>query len=1189
MPLPEFDPSKPFENDEKPLPAFDPSQAFEEVKPKAKAVSVTTKPTIAKPSSVRQTSAVPQPRGPSAPIAGGSDPVNAWDATPKSDNIALDDPQGDKAQEYQSYMFHQAPRSKRSDAEEAAYVYKKFPELFGTDDPKLKAMRLNQIKQGVQYYRSGGVDNLGLYTNPENVPDAITVTADKGQLQEARANKEAEKNLFINAGHSLYDVADSVGGGIDKTFQGLTRLIAKGTDAVGITDNKDQELAREFGDMNDKAERIYYNPGGKSQALGEFVGSNAAFLPLAELTPATKLLGAGGLAAGGDMAAQGALMSEINSGGDASLQDVIGEASLAAIVGGLLHGRGPKEIGDRYGQRQPREGETSTPVSTYDQDVELLRGIGVAPEDLPTGVTPTDAVDALLKAKHLKNQAESFKGTPEPTPETAFKNPEGDLKSLEQRLAAEAEAFSGKPLDDGTVPTEPVQPDESGISKKEANKLYEQETAAPVKLTPKQMEAKLKAEADAFVNRDGAAASSTGPEASQEAPKSGSSEEPAPEEPQASQAPDPDEVSSRLIEELEKAGKARPEQEALYKQERAARAARAKAIPAHIQGKERSDLRKQIMSGELPKADFEAVGDKFTPEEIDSLHAKINNSNLGEYDQLTAVRGLEKLLQGTLPASSELSKLSEIFSPEFVKAVVKHRSILAKSTNLFENFAGSLKSIAATMDLSAPLRQGAPLIHRKEYWSAFANMFRYATSTKAFNELENGIRARPNYNRMMESGLFLAEHGHSLAAREEQFMDTWVSKLPFIKHSNQAYTGFLNKLRADTFDALVNKAEAAGLPVNDADIAHYINVATGRGRLGAAEKYAVGLNTVFFSPRFLSSRITMLNPMYYAKLDPLVRREAIKSLVAYGSVATSALALARQAGLDVSFDPRSKDFAKITVGNSHFDLGAGFGQVIRLATSLSEDAFQKGQDAWNGTEHKPKFGEKTEAQVFGNFIRSKTSPIASFAWDYLDGKDMVGQPFSLKKEAASKFVPLFLQDYAGLVQDEGWGKGSALAVPALFGVGVQTYQKKDKGPQMGPDLDPSKPFEDTPSNTKPKVTKDKSLPAFDPEQSFEETTKDNVKAVALIQSLGIRPTDKGVRSHEEQQFLYDHYKGVAKPGTGHHEDGRAVDFHLGKNVNVVKLKKTFTDNGYKGVKIITKPHGHGLHGHIQWDSYDGEG
>src|SRR4029078_11831469 len=97
--------------------------------------------------------------------------------------------------------------------------------------------------------------------------------------------------------------------------------------------------------------------------------------------------------------------------------------------------------------------------------------------------------------------------------------------------------------------------------------------------------------------------------------------------------------------------------------------------------------------------------------------------------------------------------------------------------------------------------------------------------------------------------------------------------------------------------------------------------------LGPLEGSATALADVFFAPRLAASRIhnytQVLNPKFYTELDPMVRKEALKSLAAVAGFALSMDALAKLAGAEVSLDPRNPDFLKGKFGNTRFDPFAG--------------------------------------------------------------------------------------------------------------------------------------------------------------------------------------------------------------------------------------------------------------------------
>jgi hypothetical protein len=104
----------------------------------------------------------------------------------------------------------------------------------------------------------------------------------------------------------------------------------------------------------------------------------------------------------------------------------------------------------------------------------------------------------------------------------------------------------------------------------------------------------------------------------------------------------------------------------------------------------------------------------------------------------------------------------------------------------------------------------------------------------------DSIETRPNVDLYHRSGLKLTDLSKDTGQREEQFPVSYAEKIPIAGHgvraSGRAYTGFLNKMRVDMFDHLIEHARKQGVNVEDRKfqrgLATYINSATGRGSLG---------------------------------------------------------------------------------------------------------------------------------------------------------------------------------------------------------------------------------------------------------------------------------------------------------------------------------------------------------------------
>lgn len=365
------------------------------------------------------------------------------------------------------------------------------------------------------------------------------------------------------------------------------------------------------------------------------------------------------------------------------------------------------------------------------------------------------------------------------------------------------------------------------------------------------------------------------------------------------------------------------------------------------------------------------------------------------------------------------------------------------------------KSFLASIDMSAPFRQGALLTasNPKAGVRSFGEMFRQAFSEKKANEWLLKLRETPEYQLMKQSKLYIAEPNTKLTAKEEQFMSNIASKIPLIgrlvKGSERAYTGYLNKIRVDVFANGADRLMDQGItPESNPEAykawANFVNNATGRGNLGGLERSAVVLNTFFFSPRYLASRINLLNPVTYVKMPKEVRMMAMKSILTYAAFGTLVIAMAGAAGADVEKDPRSSDFGKIKINNTRFDIWAGFQQIIRLFAQLAT-AERKSTSTGKITKIDGKsFPFEDRGDVALRFVRSKLAPSAGTSVNLLTGKDLLGNEVTIEGEAVKNIIPLYLQDIGSIYKTESPTALISSMLPAFFGVGVQNYAPSKK-------------------------------------------------------------------------------------------------------------------------------------------------
>ena len=521
----------------------------------------------------------------------------------------------------------------------------------------------------------------------------------------------------------------------------------------------------------------------------------------------------------------------------------------------------------------------------------------------------------------------------------------------------------------------------------------------------------------------------------------------------------------RVMRALKEAKPIRSSQEALYSAERSKRLGKALGIGQRVGGQKGYYAQLEALEGELPRKEYESILKSLEQGDVDNLFQHIESTDtLVGFQKITAKTGLNKLFGqsgGEVPTHGELSLLKNVFGDDFVNTLLQKRDTLTKLKDLGLDLLGVTRASMTTGDLSALLRQGLFTLptHPIKFFQNAGKSLKFFASPKAFEQSQLEIIKRPTYQAMIESKLPLTNIGYDLSTREEKFMSTIAEKIPLwgrvIKASNRAYSGFLNRMRADIFDQLhqeVIKQGVTGINRTQAlqSISNVVGTLTGRGDLPKSiGKFATILNQVFFSPRLMASRINMLNPVYYIKQHPIARKELLKSM--FGTTATilSVLGMAKLNGAEVGTDPRSADFSKIKVGNTRYEITGGVSPYIRLIAQMITGKLVSsttGETMTLGEGYRP----LTRTEIVGRFLETKESPNITFITSLLRGENMIGEKFDVKSELAQRFIPMMLTDLQEVIDEYSIG-GSPREIPAVFGIGTQTYgpiSKKDIQPKI---------------------------------------------------------------------------------------------------------------------------------------------
>lgn len=439
-----------------------------------------------------------------------------------------------------------------------------------------------------------------------------------------------------------------------------------------------------------------------------------------------------------------------------------------------------------------------------------------------------------------------------------------------------------------------------------------------------------------------------------------------------------------------------------------------------------------------------------------------------EYGQSEPVR-YQRVLKSIAEAESKLKELKALpklkpravlskrleraeFDRNEIRRAIRRKLAELKPRSVWGAGAAPLsaaRAIMASMDFSAVLRQGGMIAFGHPFTAARAlgPMLKALSPRQADAEMRR-IYARESAPRMAHDGLHFSDPNiGGTVATEEIFRSRLIDKLPGIRQgvqaSGRAFTVFLNRLRADTYDAMTATLSRNGeaTETEGRAIANYINVATGYGSLGRFSAAADAVNSIFFAPRYLASRFQLLTlePVLGKHGGTLRTRRLILQEYARTAIGLGlTLALAHLAGADIKmWPPDDPDFLKIRVGNTRIDLFFGLQQIIRFG---AREAVQ----ARKTIRGEPRRFKESGGYIAWDFLRTKFSPLLAIPGNILSGETAVHEPVTLKGELFS-VLPMAGQDIYETMREHELPAATALALLSILGAGVQTYGDRKPG------------------------------------------------------------------------------------------------------------------------------------------------
>ena len=439
----------------------------------------------------------------------------------------------------------------------------------------------------------------------------------------------------------------------------------------------------------------------------------------------------------------------------------------------------------------------------------------------------------------------------------------------------------------------------------------------------------------------------------------------------------------------------------------------------------------------------------------------------GEFLQRDSLMAMtELLMKGAIPEPRFFEQWASVFGRDFAVAVNKFARLKPSVKAQIIDGLNLPRAVLSTMDFSATLRQGLILsiVRPQDVPRSFWRQGKYFFSEKHSWYMDDAIRNHAYYPTAVRYGLEFPDIPGSLTRsggmKEELWISSAAEKLPFVKRSGRAFTGYLNEMRMSAFEAGYNgmkgiKGIKGELPLGgvkttavspsfESDLrllAKFINHASGRGKLPfGMNQYSDLFGILLFSPKYQMSTLGLpriIGQMLLSK-NPYLRKQGAHALVRFvgGGVALAGLLNETSAfgsrGMDV--DPRSANFGKIKIGNQTLDTWRGYAQYIRFAGQMLTGESKSAND--NLTKE-----DKFEKAV--KLLQSKSSPALGLMIELMKGENYMGEPIfsgttGFIKQVRDRMLPLALQDIMDAMEMDGMN-GLAIAAPSAFlGVGVLT-------------------------------------------------------------------------------------------------------------------------------------------------------
>jgi hypothetical protein len=438
-----------------------------------------------------------------------------------------------------------------------------------------------------------------------------------------------------------------------------------------------------------------------------------------------------------------------------------------------------------------------------------------------------------------------------------------------------------------------------------------------------------------------------------------------------------------------------------------------------------------------------------------------------------------KLFNEALDALNERDELKRQFDIELLKDEMAKRSNGKKIYDMGGAIIATMKAITAGIDFSATFIQNniAAIANPRAGGRAFIDSFTKGMfSEKKFRrELQKLHQNKDLWDLIEKSELDITDP-NALAEnnKEESFDNNLLNKDIVIKGKRynigkyttkpfeRAFTSMGNSLRTKIFLDIANQLMESGKTFDShpdlfKDAATLANTLTGRGKL--PQHFARGnkfWSSIIWSPKLMAARLNILGfgdvgaalrgeRGFYRKMSPEMRMEAARHVSRWFLTQATILAAAALAGYDVDDEPTSPTFGDIKLGeNKSYNFSGQHSPYLGLFARL---AFKERTNKDGSVQEIDKeYGGRTTTGELVRFLRGRTTPFFSTAWDVIERKDYMGKPTTVSGVALRQ-LPLSTKSIVDDIKRDGPKSLFTAFGPGILGIKVsdkRDFPEKEK-------------------------------------------------------------------------------------------------------------------------------------------------